>query len=115
MAQYVGVRRRTTRVTMQRADRPARRPCSSDLAFTIEDSASENGTVWVRAVARGTNDGSVMGQPPTHRPVTVDVIDIARIVDGRIVEHWGVPDRFALLAQVGVLRKPAPPTAPGPQ
>jgi predicted ester cyclase len=31
------------------------------------------------------------------------VVDIARIVDGRIVEHWGVPDRFALLAQTGVL------------
>jgi predicted ester cyclase len=24
-------------------------------------------------------------------------------VDGRIVEHWGVPDRFAALAQTGVL------------
>jgi len=26
-------------------------------------------------------------------------------VDGRIVEHWGVPDRFALLAQTGVLAR----------
>jgi hypothetical protein len=23
--------------------------------------------------------------------------------DGRIVEHWGVPDRFVVLAQTGVL------------
>ena len=37
------------------------------------------------------------------RPVDITVVDIARIVDGRIVEHWGVPDRFALLAQTGVL------------
>jgi predicted ester cyclase len=33
------------------------------------------------------------------------VVDIARIVDGRIVEHWGVPDRFALLAQTGILNR----------
>jgi predicted ester cyclase len=25
------------------------------------------------------------------------------VVDGRIVEHWGVPDRFAMLAQTGIL------------
>ena len=31
------------------------------------------------------------------------VIDVCRVVDGRIVEHWGVPDRFAALAQTGVL------------
>jgi predicted ester cyclase len=35
----------------------------------------------------------------------ITVVDIARIVDGRIVEHWGVPDRFALLAQTGVLSR----------
>jgi len=31
------------------------------------------------------------------------VIDVCRVVDGRIVEHWEVPDRFAALAQTGVL------------
>jgi predicted SnoaL-like aldol condensation-catalyzing enzyme len=30
-------------------------------------------------------------------------MDVARVVDGRIVEHWGVPDRFVVLAQTGVL------------
>jgi predicted ester cyclase len=85
-----------------------------DLTFTIEDTACVNGTAWVRATASGTNEGSVMGAEPTHQPVTVNVIDIARIVHGRIVEHWGVPDRFALLAQVGVLRQ-LDPTTPGPR
>ena len=31
------------------------------------------------------------------------MIDVCRVVGGRIVEHWGVPDRFAALAQTGVL------------
>ena len=73
-----------------------------DMTFTIEDWAESGDRIWVRAVGRGTASGPFFG-PPSGRPVTVTVIDVARVVDGRIVEHWGVPDRFALLAQTGVL------------
>ena len=51
---------------------------------------------------RGTATGPFFG-PPSGRPVDFTVIDVARIVGGRIVEHWGVPDRFAMLAQTGIL------------
>jgi predicted ester cyclase len=30
-------------------------------------------------------------------------MDVCRFEGGRIVEHWGVPDRFAQLAQLGLL------------
>ena len=40
-----------------------------------------------------------------HRIFDITVFDQARILDGQIVEHWGVPDRFALLAQTGVLAR----------
>lgn len=73
-----------------------------DMAFTIEDWAQSGDRIWVRAVGRGTASGPFFG-PPSGRPVEVTVIDVARVVDGQIVEHWGVPDRFALLAQTGVL------------
>ena len=71
-----------------------------DLAFTIEDAVQQGDTIWVRVRVRGTATGAYFG-PPSGRPVDITVIDIARVVDGRIVEHWGVPDRFALLAQTG--------------
>jgi predicted ester cyclase len=73
-----------------------------DLSFAIEDSAEQGDTIWCRIRVRGTASGSFFG-PPSNRPVDITVIDVARVVDGRIVEHWGVPDRFALLAQTGVL------------
>lgn len=73
-----------------------------DLSFTIEDSVQAGDTIWVRARARGTATGPFFGAPSGRR-VDITVIDIARVVDGLIVEHWGVPDRFALLAQTGVL------------
>jgi predicted ester cyclase len=75
-----------------------------DMSFTIEDSASHGDTTWVRVRGRGTNTGPFFG-PPSGRPVELTVIDVVRVVDGRIVEHWGVPDRFALLAQTGVLAR----------
>jgi predicted ester cyclase len=73
-----------------------------DIAFTIEDSVESGDTIWVRVRARGTATGPFFG-PPSNRLVDFTVIDVARIVDRRIVEHWGVPDRFAMLAQSGVL------------
>lgn len=75
-----------------------------DMRFTVEDSVVDGDRVWVRVRGRGTNTGPFFG-PPTGRPVDILVFDQARVVDGRIVEHWGVPDRFALLAQTGVLAR----------
>jgi predicted ester cyclase len=73
-----------------------------DIAFTIEDAVESGDTIWVRVRGRGTATGPFFG-PPSCRPVDFTVVDIARVVDDRIVEHWGVPDRFAVLAQTGLL------------
>jgi predicted ester cyclase len=73
-----------------------------DATFTIEDFAEKGDVIWVRVVGRGTATGPFFG-PPSGRKIEFTVIDIARIADGRIAEHWGVPDRFAVLAQTGVL------------
>ena len=73
-----------------------------DARFTIEDSAEVDDRLWVRVHGEATATGPFFG-PPSGRRVSFTVFDQVRIVDGRIVEHWGVPDRFALLAQTGVL------------
>ena len=73
-----------------------------DVHFTIEDHAEVGDTIWVRVRGRGTATGPYFG-PPSGQPVDFTVVDICRVVDGLIVEHWGVPDRFAVLAQTGVL------------
>ena len=75
-----------------------------DIAFTIEDEVEDGDTIWVRVRAQGTATGPFFG-PPSGRPLDFTVVDVARVVDGRIVEHWGVPDRFAMLAQSGVLER----------
>jgi steroid delta-isomerase-like uncharacterized protein len=79
----------------------------SDFRLTVQEVATDGDVVWSRNVASGTNDGSFMGHPPTGRTVQIDVIDIVRVRDGRIVEHWGVPDRLGVLQQLGLLPVPA--------
>lgn len=78
-----------------------------DISFAIEDSAEQDDKIWVRVRARGTATGPFFG-PPSNKPVDFTVFDLARVVDGLIVEHWGVPDRFAMLAQTGLLGRLAP-------
>lgn len=80
-----------------------------DLHLTIEEMVTESDKVWVRMTSRGTHRGPFLGLPPTGKSFTITVFDICRFEDGRIVEHWGVPDRFALLEQLGGL--PARPAA----
>jgi predicted ester cyclase len=73
-----------------------------DIRYTIEDFVEHADTIWMRIRARGTATGPYFG-PASMRPLDLTVVDIARVVEGRIAEHWGVPDRFAMLAQTGVL------------
>jgi predicted ester cyclase len=77
-----------------------------DLHLTIENIIADADTVWIRMTACGTNLGPFMG-PPTGKPITITVMDVCRFQSGKIVEHWGVPDRFALMAQLGLLPQSA--------
>jgi predicted ester cyclase len=73
-----------------------------DLNLEIQATATEGDTVWARIRGRGTNTASWRGRPATGRSMDITVIDIARVVDGRLVEHWGVADRLTMLGQMGV-------------
>ncbi|MBN2471996.1 MAG: ester cyclase [Anaerolineae bacterium] len=76
-----------------------------DLHLTIDDMAADGDKVWIRMTARGTNRGPLMG-PPTGKAIAITVMDMCRFENGRIVEHWGVPDRFAQMTQLGLLPQP---------
>jgi len=73
-----------------------------DFHLTIEELAADGDKVWIRMTARGTNKGGFMG-PPNGKPFKIAVFDLLMFQDGKVVEHWGSPDRFALLAQLGLL------------
>lgn len=74
-----------------------------DFQVTIQHMAAEDDLVWCHFIARGTHLGPFGHIPATSKGMIIDVIDIARCRDGRIVEHWGVADRFNQLKQLGLL------------
>lgn len=66
------------------------------LRLTVRECVEANGSVWAHSIARGID-------PDSRQAVSIDVIDICRFENGKLVEHWGIPDRFALLHKTGKL------------
>jgi steroid delta-isomerase-like uncharacterized protein len=75
--------------------------------FTIEDVVAEGDRVVVRWTNAGTHVGEFAGIPPTGRPFTISGIDIYRVADGKLCEHWDVVDQLSMLGQLGLLPQPA--------
>jgi predicted ester cyclase len=74
-----------------------------DLHVTIQDQVAEGDKVVTHKLFHGTHQGPFMGAAPTGRQVEFAVIDILRLDNGKVVEHWAVQDRLALLQQLGIL------------
>ena len=74
-----------------------------DLRMAEVDSVKEGDKVAFRWLLSGTHEGEFMGVAATGRQVEVMGIDIVRVADGEIVEHWGEFDAMGLLRQIGVI------------
>jgi predicted ester cyclase len=57
----------------------------------------------MRATGRGTHDGEFFGVPATGRLVVFTEINLSRIVDGRMVEHWAERSNLEVMQQIGAL------------
>ena len=44
--------------------------------------------------------------PPSGKKFETKTIDIMRIVDGEILEHWGVTDAMTMMEQLGAIPQP---------
>ena len=72
-----------------------------DLTVTIEDQVAEGDQVCSRTTTRGTHRGTLFGFPATGKVVTMPVLTMARIVDGRVAESWVKNDVVSLMNQLG--------------
>ena len=77
--------------------------------FTIEDVIAEGDRVVVRWTNSGTHSGDFLGIPATGRTVSFAGIDIYRVEDGKLAEHWHVVDQLSMLIQLGVVTLPGAP------
>jgi predicted ester cyclase len=74
-----------------------------DVHTTILDIIAEGDKVVRFSKVEGTNTGEFMGMPATGNKASWLLIDIDRIVDGKIVEHWDVSDNLGMMQQLGMI------------
>jgi predicted ester cyclase len=75
-------------------------PAFADLRVTIEEQLADGDKVVTRKTIHATHAGPLMGIAATGRAVSIAVIDIVRVADGRYAEHWGVNTLGAVIAQL---------------
>ena len=74
-----------------------------DFHETIEDIIAEGDKVWARITFTGTHKGEWLGIAPTGKKITSMMVDIFRIVNGKLVEYRDVGDRLDFFKKLGVI------------
>lgn len=78
-----------------------------DMRHTVDHIFSNGENVSWITTTKGTHLGHFMNVAPTGKPVHFMTIGINTVRDGKIVEHWGIPDMFSLMFTLGLTMQPA--------
>ena len=78
-----------------------------DMHLRVTDTIVEDDKITFLLSGEGTHQGPLGPIPASGTRLTWEVIDICRFRDGKIIEHWGIPDRFWIMEQIGM---PSPPS-----
>jgi predicted ester cyclase len=62
------------------------------LKVNILRQVAEGDVVVTHKTFNAVHTGPLMGIPPSGQPVTITIIDIVRLHNGKYVEHWGIRD-----------------------
>jgi len=73
-----------------------------DFRYTIDDEIVAGDKLVHRLTGRGTQKGEFQGVPATGKQATWSEIHIGRLVNGKVVEHWGLLDQLGMLQQLGL-------------
>lgn len=80
-----------------------------DAHYTLESVVGSGDEAVCRVRLTGTHQDELFGIPATGKKIDVLIMDWVRLnASGQVVEHWGVMQEGALMAQLGI---PAQPTA----
>ncbi|MDQ4058799.1 MAG: ester cyclase [Actinomycetota bacterium] len=83
-----------------------------DLHLEVQDSAADQHMVAQRILFTGTHTGTFRGLPATNRKVRFSGLEINRMVDGKVAEHWFQMDAVTLFEQLGLRVVPGPRLLP---
>lgn len=72
-----------------------------DPTWTIHDIVAEDDKVVLRWSLAGSHTGEVLGVPASGKSIVINGIDMYRVRDGKMVEHWNVVDAFGFYQDIG--------------
>lgn len=81
----------------------ALRSAFPDFHAVIHWQSADGDRVTTYKTYHGTHLGSFLGVPATGRKIQFDTVDVMRVRNGRITEHWGVAHLYSVMQQLGVL------------
>jgi steroid delta-isomerase-like uncharacterized protein len=88
--------------------------CYPDMVVTVEGQVAQGDIVATWFMMRGTHLGAFEGVPATGKQITLREVNVQRIRNGRIIEHWGGSNSLEALLELGVVRWASDPGAAGP-
>lgn len=75
-----------------------------DFKYTLKKMVAEGDIVMAYSATTGTHTGGVwLGQKATGNKLDYEAVDIFRLQDGKIAEHWDVADTFKFFRQLGII------------
>ena len=79
-----------------------------DLHLEVLDTTADAHTTAQRILFTGTHTGTFRGLPPTGRSISFAGIEINRMSNAKVVEHWFQLDALTLFQQLGLRLVPGP-------
>jgi steroid delta-isomerase-like uncharacterized protein len=73
----------------------------AEIHFQFAEAGGDRVTTY--KTYHGTHRGTFMGVAPTGRAIHFETVDVMRVRNGKITEHWGVGNLFSLAQQLGLL------------
>jgi predicted ester cyclase len=74
-----------------------------DLQFTIEQMIAEADKVSTLLVMEGTHTGEWLGIQPNGKRLSIRMMTIHRIQNGKIIEDWVIVESLGFFQQLGIL------------
>jgi len=84
-----------------------------DVKFTIDQLVGEGNYVATLVHGEGTQTGQFLQFPPSGKHAIWRSVGFFRVENGKIREHWGIPDLLGLLIQIGIIPPPAAASSRG--
>lgn len=79
-----------------------------DFRYTLEDEVAEGDMLVHRLTGHGTMKGEFQGMPPTGKHAEWSEMHLARISNGKVMEHWAVVDQLDMLQKLGLMPQAQP-------